>query len=258
MRRALALLFLSAAAATADETLVGLRLLPFNLPPNCERAVYLDSAGQLRETELRRNHTGTRLRLTHAPELRLYFPPDAALEERLRREQGLPEGKKPVVRPDQLRMMASIRCPQAGPRVMAVLFATDTGTPPLIGVAAPDDGSAFPAGSYRVYNLTQGEIGGQVGGRAVKIGPISAGQVAAPTARDFQAKLHHITKAGERLPLLEATWRIEADERRVLFIYEDPGSGRLRFQGMSEPLSAVDEPEPEAGKPAKGTPPVRR
>lgn len=251
MLRLLAPLLLAAVAA-ADETLVGLRLLPFNLPPGCERALYVDTAGKLRETGLRRNHTGTRLRLEHAAEIKLYFPPDAALEDRLRREQGLPEGAKPAVRPDQLRVLASIRCPQAGPRVMAVLFGAESPNPPLIGVAAPDDGSAFPAGSYRLYNLTQSEIAGKVGDRTLKLGSLSAGQVAAPAGKDFQAKLHHVTKAGERLPLLEATWRIESDERRVIFIYEDPSSGRLKFQGLSEPLSAIDEPEPPA--PAKAQP----
>lgn len=237
------LLLLAAARSAAAETLVGIRLLPFSLPSGCERAAYVDAAGILRETELRRNHTGTRLRLAHAPEIRLFFPPDEALLARLRREQGLPEGAKPKVGPDRLRVLASIRCPQAGPRMMAVLFGGEPPGPPLIGVAAPDDAGAFPAGSYRIYNLTPHELGGQVDGRSLRIGPLAAGQLAVGPGRDFPARLDYANRLGERLPLLEATWRIEADERRVLFVWEDPAAGRMRFQGMSERLPDAEEAE---------------
>jgi len=242
----LLLLALAAARAAAAETLVGIRLLPFNLPAGCERVAYLDPAGNLRETELRRNHTGARLRLAHAPEIRLFFPPDEALLARLRREQGLPEGAKPRVGADRLRVLASIRCPQAGPRMMAVLFGGEAPGPPLVGVAAPDDAASFPAGSYRVYNLTSLEIGGRVDGRDVRIGPLAAGQLTVGPGRDFPARLDIADRLGERRPLLEATWRIEADERRVLFVWEDPAAGRVRFQGMTEPMAAAegaDEPE---------------
>jgi len=250
MRRLLPCLLLLGASlggAGAAETLVGVRVLPFNLPAGCERAAYVDAAGALRETELRRNHTGTRLRLAHAPEIRLFFPPDEALLARLRKEQGLPDGARPRVDPSRLRVLASIRCPQAGPRLMAVLFGSEPPNPPLVGVAAPDDATAFPAGSYRLYNLTPHALAGTVAGRPVRVAPLAAGQLAAPTGRDFAARLHYETRAGEQLPLLESTWRIEADERRVLFVYEDAAAGRVRFQGMNEPMGAAEEPdEPQA------------
>ena len=94
----------------------------------------------------------------------------------------------------------------------------DTGGYKVIQV----DDAEFAFGSYYFHNLSPHAVAIELGGRKEVLKPGAKAVVAAPPAEDQQVKIHASINGAARL-IKSTSWRIDADQRELVFFYTPPG-----------------------------------
>lgn len=255
MRSLLALLATLAACAAQTPATVALRLLPYDVPAGCQRCVYFNPEGVLRDIELTPNNPSQRFRVTAAAKVMLYEPPSPELTERIKArlaQEGRP--KAPVTyTPELLTPVAEITFQAPASRALAVLFPTGRNQPKLLGYAMSDEIGGFRPGCRRIFNLTQRIIGARLGNKTVELKPYSAMDIG-PIANSDQLVFVPVEiwclNDGVRHPLSASRWAHDPNQRTVVFLYEDAAEGRVRIQACSE---RTDIPEPGEAPAAAAT-----
>lgn len=223
-----------------------LRLLPYDVPPGCERCVYLNPEGNLRNVELTPNNPSLRIHVPAAGKVFLYEPPSAELTAQIKAKLAAEGRPNAPVRytAEQLTPIAEITLQDPSSQALAVLFPTGRDRPKLLGYAMSDEPARFRPGCRRMFNLTQQTIGAKLGSREIVLKPLSAmdvGPIASGDALVFVPVEIWYLKDGARHPLSASRWAHDPNQRTVVFLYEDTAEGRIRIQACSE---RTDIPEP--------------
>jgi hypothetical protein len=86
----------------------------------------------------------------------------------------------------------------------------------------PVDDAEFVFGSYYFHNLSPHAVAIDLGGRKQVLKPGGKAVMAVPPAEDQEVKIHASINGAARL-IKSTSWRIDADQRELVFFYTPPG-----------------------------------
>lgn len=129
--------------------------------------------------------------------------------------------------------------PDAGRRFILALFPTPNDDPgnPYQHILIRTDDLRFGVSDLYLFNLTGTPIGGALGTKTFTLAPGKSEVVTpVPASRDdpmYQARLYHMTDAGQRL-FSDTRWPLAASARVYLFFVADPRRRTITYVSFRE------------------------
>lgn len=120
-----------------------------------------------------------------------------------------------------------------------LLVANDSSNPvvPIALQVVPVDDSKFRKGEMLWFNLTQHEVGGQIGKQSLAMKPQSKVYLKEPASKsdDYPVKIAYRIKGNEALyPICETKWRHDSRSRSIVFVMVEKGSKIPRVMGFTD------------------------
>lgn len=114
---------------------------------------------------------------------------------------------------------------------------TEAPAPAFRVLVLDDDTSVFPMGSYRVFNLSDHEIGGIIDEKAFTIAPNHSFTVTPEAQDEVDVRIHFSSKIdGQWVPSLNTRWLYRKNARRLVFVTRDTSAKRplLKIKTISQ------------------------